>query len=106
MLSWVQDDAVEKIHFTTTALYTTLQPGKPTKKLFKCYLDDPQPKLPDDVPEGMTEMPEKGDYVAVLASSLMDLQTGRARYTYIADDSYILNMDYEKFEEVHTHTHV
>jgi hypothetical protein len=91
-------DLVDKIHFTTTDLYTVLQPGS-KKKLFKCYLADPQPPLPPKTPEVLEDMPALGDYVEVVASSIKDLQTGKKKYNYEAEGLYVFTKDWQGFDD-------
>jgi hypothetical protein len=101
----VQEE-VDKIHFTTVDYYTVMEAGS-TKKIFKCYLADPEVQLPDKIPKHMKKMPDVGDYVEVLASSIKDFQkcAQGSRYVFDSNDAYILTMEYELFEEAHTHTH-
>ena len=98
-LSCVQGDDVIKVQFTTKGNYTVMQPGQPTKKLFKCYLADPQPPLPAVLPVGMEDVPSLGDWVEVQASSIKDLQTAKKKFKFLEDGLHILSTDWEAFQE-------
>jgi hypothetical protein len=100
-------DEVEKIHFTTDDKYNVHVPGANGKKIFTCYLTDPDQALPEKRPPSLSKMPLAGDYILVKATTIKDTQSGKAskRYSYVAVDEYILTQDYERFDEAHTHTH-
>jgi ABC-type nickel/cobalt efflux system permease component RcnA len=102
----MHQDMVDKIQFTTKALYQVLHPLK-KKALWKCYLKDPQYPLPESIPDGLDEMPSLGDYVEVVASSIKDQQAGakEKRYKYSPTDNLILTTKWKSLDEAQTHTH-
>ena len=82
-----------------------MQPPGIKKKLFKCYLSDPQPDVPDEKPECLADMPLLGDYVLVKAKTIKPLETTKTKYTYDDEACYILTKDWQCFDEVRAHTH-
>ena len=98
-------ETVTKIQFTDNDPYYVMQPNS-KKKLFKCYLEDPEPALPPTMPDFFEDDITPGDYVLVNAESITVLEKTVSKYVFDPAHHLILTEDWEMFEEVPTHSRI